>query len=566
MRKFLLLLAVVLSYASFGQVISVYLNSSQPIITQCQNQLPLLIGTGNTADLITVSINWGDGSPIEDTIFASTPGQYYFLYFPHQYTTTGAHLATYTVNSQVLGADFVSNESVDFVSTSSTFCGYVLSTGIFQQNPNITYSGVPLDFIGDDGTITTILPLAGSFSYSGLDVTNAPYLVNVNPDWLLNNELSQVSEADTIIGFLPTGRGYTDTSWIELEVECLVASLNPNVDISYGWAFGVAPLQTGVLSVSFCNIACQNATNAEVEISVPNFFIPDITGLSNASFISNEINFDLLNLSDCQLVQIPFTFSGSIPAGTQICFPVSISAIGDTDLSNNIDTICGIILNSYDPNDKQVNQPSIISPDVQETFVYQVRFQNDGNFPAVNVLIRDTLSTNLDISTFTLLESSHSVSASVNPMTREVTFSFNAIWLEESGFDLAASQGYVVYEIKEANGLGVGDQIENTAHIFFDLNPAIITNTTINTNEYEASIDKMGKTGISIYPNPASTDINFLGEKVLSVVVYDLTGKQMFSKNIINNSLSLNSLSNGVYFMEMETQHGVHTQKISVNR
>lgn len=465
---------------------------------------------------------------------------------------------------------------MEFLIASPNSCGFIPLTYIYQVSPNIVYDYVPLDFIGIDGSTTTVSPISvvspisGSDStvliYSGLNPVLAPYAVSVNAAWLQANGLIQISPDQIISGFEFNGNAIT-TDILMFELDCATPITDPDVLVNYGAVMSfVAPLETGLLHFNFCNFACQNTTDASVTIQFPSDFVPNTSGLTNANFSAGVLTFDLEDLDACEYVAIPCTFPGATPAGTQICFPVTITAPGDTDLSNNIDTICGIVLNSYDPNDKQVNQPAIVDPDTQETFVYQVRFHNDGNFPAVNVVVRDTMSQNLDLSTFKLLETSHSVACNVNPTTREVTFTFNAIWLESSDVDLEASQGYILYEIKEAEALVEGDAIENTAYIFFGFNEPIITNTTVNTNAYPVGVIENEKPQLSIYPNPTTGNIQFLGEEVQRIVVYDVLGQVVFEKLISNNTLSLSGINNGVYFVGLHTKHGVQTKRVVLNR
>lgn len=518
----------------------------------------------------TITVDWLDGTTTDSTFSANG---YFQITFNHAYAGVGSYPANYTVYSDYLASNVVANVPVEFLIASSNSCGFVPFIYIYQLSPNIVYDNVPLDFIGNDGSTITILPVmlldTGSVNpiYSGLNPALAPYVVSVNSDWLFGNGLIQLSPNEEITGFSAEGFAIVPNGEVIFELDCATAVTDPDAAISYCFAsVFIAPLQTGYLNLNFCNYACQNISDASVTVQFPNDFVPNTSGLTNASFSTGVLTFDLEDLDACQTVSIPCTFPGNTPAGTQICFPVQISAAGDTDLSNNNDTICGIVLNSYDPNDKQVNHPATINPDMQEEFVYQIRFQNDGNFPAVNVVVRDTISSNLDISTFRLLETSHPGAASVNPTTREITFTFNAIWLESSDVDLEASQGYVVYEIKEAEGLVEGDAIENTAYIFFDFNPAIVTNTTVNTNAYPVGVIENDKPQLSMYPNPASSALTFSGAAVQKVVIYDVLGQVVLTRNITSNTLSLTGLTNGVYFVEMHTETGVQTQRLVVNK
>jgi uncharacterized repeat protein (TIGR01451 family) len=136
---------------------------------------------------------------------------------------------------------------------------------------------------------------------------------------------------------------------------------------------------------------------------------------------------------------------------------------------------------SYDPNDKLV---SPIYPDnyalTGENLIYTIRFQNTGNAEAYDVVIKDLLSDNLDISTFRFITSSHESVLNTYLNDRMLTFEFRDIFLPDSTTNFDASQGYVMYSIRALDGLADFSTIENTANIFFDYNPAVITNTTEN--------------------------------------------------------------------------------------
>ncbi|MEO0404414.1 MAG: T9SS type A sorting domain-containing protein, partial [Bacteroidota bacterium] len=124
-------------------------------------------------------------------------------------------------------------------------------------------------------------------------------------------------------------------------------------------------------------------------------------------------------------------------------------------------------------------EPHYILPETE--IEYLVRFQNTGNAPATTVTIRDTLDANLDLETFHLRSNSHDVQATLDPETREVVFLFENIMLPDSTANEPESHGYVSYEVTPLEGLAPESSIENTAYIFFDNNPPIVTNTTWHT-------------------------------------------------------------------------------------
>lgn len=65
----------------------------------------------------------------------------------------------------------------------------------------------------------------------------------------------------------------------------------------------------------------------------------------------------------------------------------------------------------------------------------------------------------------------------IDPASREVVFMFDDIQLPDSASAPEESIGFVTFRITPLPDLAPGTVLENTAHIFFDSNPAIVTNT-----------------------------------------------------------------------------------------
>tara|TARA_R110000737_G_scaffold343420_1_gene369369 strand:- start:572 stop:1930 length:1359 start_codon:yes stop_codon:yes gene_type:complete len=138
---------------------------------------------------------------------------------------------------------------------------------------------------------------------------------------------------------------------------------------------------------------------------------------------------------------------------------------------------------SYDPNDKQVEpyHPEGYTNITDSELTYKVRFQNTGNAAAMNITIKDTLSDFLDVSSVRYLSGSHDEFLSFSRSDENIlTFKFSNINLPDSLSDPLGSQGHLIYSVHVIDNLPEGTIIENTAHIYFDFNPAIVTNTTNN--------------------------------------------------------------------------------------
>ena len=165
---------------------------------------------------------------------------------------------------------------------------------------------------------------------------------------------------------------------------------------------------------------------------------------------------------------------------------------------NLLDTVQheDILRCAYDPNDKQVS-PSRAEPSnsnytqFDETLTYTIRFQNTGNDTAYTVRLEDQLPDELSHSTFKPLAASHPYTSSLSESGRLI-FLFENIFLPDSTTDLAASQGFVSFQIQAGDDLTDFATADNYASIFFDANQPIITNTVTSTFVEKLDADKDG--------------------------------------------------------------------------
>ncbi len=162
-----------------------------------------------------------------------------------------------------------------------------------------------------------------------------------------------------------------------------------------------------------------------------------------------------------------------------------VAQLPQDDAEPEADTECLPITDSFDPNDKLV-LPAGVTAEHYTAFgqelEYTVRFQNTGNDYAYRVVVADTLSGQLDLSTLRVAGASHPYRFTVSGKGRPVlTFTFEDINLPDSTRDQAGSNGLVKFTIKPLKDLPEKTRIENFADIFFDYNPPVRTNTTLNT-------------------------------------------------------------------------------------
>jgi uncharacterized repeat protein (TIGR01451 family) len=248
---------------------------------------------------------------------------------------------------------------------------------------------------------------------------------------------------------------------------------------------------------------------------------------------------------------------------------------------------CLPILDSYDPNDKQVSPGGvginrIVEPNT--TLDYTIRFQNTGNAPAYRVIIRDTLQSDFDISSLQTGVSSHNydfyLSGTDNPI---LVFDFKNINLPDSASNPTGSQGFVKFKIAPSSNTALGTILENKAAIYFDFNEPIITNTSwITIDELPAgpsiNISVVSSTNvldnnsyIRIYPNPTNNFVNIeLMDNIspYSLFVYDLNGR-LAKQDLLNdsiNTVSLEDLPAGIYYLQIVNDKKIQNYKIVKNK
>ena len=232
----------------------------------------------------------------------------------------------------------------------------------------------------------------------------------------------------------------------------------------------------------------------------------------------------------------------------------------DANPVNNYDTIYQEITAAYDPNDKRVSPAGIGDEGYVlhgQKLSYTIRFQNTGNDTAFTVLVRDTLDVSrMDIETFNVETYSHPVSWQFkNPNVME--FRFNNILLPDSTVNEPGSHGFVRFSVSPKPGMPDYTVVENTAHIYFDYNPAVVTNTTVNTYVTNIPTGINGQTSSDliahIYPNPASDKLNiaFTGVGSKSISMTNLLGQSVYRSETSDKQLSidLSHFDKGMYFI-----------------
>jgi hypothetical protein len=104
--------------------------------------------------------------------------------------------------------------------------------------------------------------------------------------------------------------------------------------------------------------------------------------------------------------------------------------------------------------------------------------------------------------------------------------------------------------------LASGTQVRNTAHIYFDFNSPVSTNTTINTIDFSSGINSIkDEHHFVVWPVPVHYEllIQYVSDLIVDFAIYNVYG-QIVTNGIIQNHLTRIKMEGwpaGIYFVKV---------------
>jgi uncharacterized repeat protein (TIGR01451 family) len=293
----------------------------------------------------------------------------------------------------------------------------------------------------------------------------------------------------------------------------------------------------------------------------------NITNISVAGTtnLPTGFTFDYTDLMPSETRTITVTMSvppiPTVAIGDLVTNSVSISSLTtDANPDNNTASQTKPIVASYDPNDKNESHGDKIAlADFTEDdyLYYTIRFQNTGTTNATFVRVEDVLDAQLNPESLRMIAASHPYV--LERINNELVWKFENIQLVPQIVNENASIGFVHFKIKPNSGIAVGDIIPNTADIYFDFNPVIVTNTFETEFVENLSTPDFTNSTVVLSPNPTKDKLQIQlngSETIEQISVYDVVGKRIYHQESIDlnsTSVDFSGLNQGVYMVEVIT-------------
>jgi uncharacterized repeat protein (TIGR01451 family) len=249
---------------------------------------------------------------------------------------------------------------------------------------------------------------------------------------------------------------------------------------------------------------------------------------------------------------------------------------GTVDEDVEITTIRG----SHDPNHKiaQINTITPLEIQQDKAIEYTINFENTGTYFAKWVIVEDTLDSNLDWRSLRIVANSHKCSMVAAfdttrndaPVVIKWVFpNINLLWRDSSQ---TSCTGFIKFAIKAKSNLNIGTIIRNTAHIYFDTNPNIPTNTYAITVQMPLTNQNLSKEdiGLKIYPTVTNDKINIASTAPLPpqtvLNIYNSIGQKIYTSILNPNEtlqeVSLGHLASGIYTAVLTANQRITPTKI----
>jgi uncharacterized repeat protein (TIGR01451 family) len=465
----------------------------------------------------------------------------------------------------------------DAATSVSTYCSFTPGGDYNTVTGNIKLdlNGNGCD-VADEAVANLSLALTSGIEIHGNTFTNASgnytsYIPWGNQTITPHFENPYFSVSPTSFTSAFSGTGNTQT------VDFCIApnGVHPDLKVSMFSLFPARPGFDATYKIVYQNQGTETQSGS-VTLNFEDAILDFISATPNIdSQSANTLSWNFTSLAPFESREITFTLNVNspmeIPAvnnGDILTFNTQINVVQtDETPADNTFTFSQTVIGSFDPNDKAVSKSVMALTALDEYLFYTVRFQNTGTAAAENVVVKDMLSSKLNLSTLQIVSSSHSYRATLTSGNK-LEFFFEGINLPAESQNEPLSHGYITFKIKPKNNLVLNDIIENIAEIYFDFNFPVVTNT-VSTSVSALGTGDFTRSNFSLYPNPAHQTVAIHCENNISfkdVKIYNMLDQlvKTIQRNNSDNEIiiDISDLLSGNYFVILESPDLRITKKL----
>ncbi|UPQ77982.1 T9SS type A sorting domain-containing protein [Flavobacterium azooxidireducens] len=434
------------------------------------------------------------------------------------------------------------------------------NNGCDESDFSIPYSRFAVDLDNDTTNSSVFTNSNGVYNiytatqgeYTLIPVLENPSYFSVSPNPGIT-VIEEINNSTTILDFCITANGvYSD-------LEVVIASITParpGFDAVYKLVYRNKGNQTEVGYVNFnydetVLSVVSTSLESESDLTYPGHFTWIISDIKPFESGSIEVVFNVNSPTENPAVNI----------GDVLNFNAFIDVNIDENWDDNEFVLNQTVVGSYDPNDITCLQGDVVSPDqIGEFLHYLIRFENTGNAPAENVVVKTEIDpAQFDINSLQMLSTSHN--ANIRMAGNKIEFIFQDIQLDSGG------HGNILFKMRSNEVLEVGDIVGKKANIYFDYNFPIQTNEAETLFQALSVVNPILDNLISIYPNPVKDIVNITikdNSSIKTIELYDIQGRLLQTQvvNNITSELNLSSRANGMYFIKINTEKGSKVEKL----
>ena len=519
-------------------------------VTPCSGQL--------TADKI-VSCSYSISATEYPTILNALPGQYYLIM-----TTNFSNRAGYIKISEMSTTQGAIN------------CSGLRLNAFLDANANGTQEVGEQNFplgqfnyeVNQNGNVHNVIAPRGFYNIYDINPSNSyniSYTIDSNYTANYTVAPASYSNVNVVVGAgmqvynfpVTVTNNYADLAIINVPTQ------QPRPGFTY--INKVIYTNLGTQTVASGTVTFNKDALVTITANTQTGTVPTPTGFTYN--FTNLLPFEVRTMTvTMQVPTIPTVTLGNLLTNSVTITPLT----NDVVPANNAASVSQIIIGSYDPNDKMEAHGERIlrsSFSANDYLDYTIRFENTGTASAIDVRVNDVLDSRLDENSIKMESASHNYV--MDRIGNNINWRFDNIELPATSMNPIASNGYIQFKIKPKPGYAVGDIIPNTASIYFDFNPAIITNTFHTEFVAQLAVNEFENGNFVFYPNPTSDFVTIslknTSNSIANIAVYDVVGKLILTlkpnESITTETIDLTSVHPGIYFVEVQTNTNLKVVK-----